>query len=238
MIGFLVKAAMGGSIGIVVPAGGSIVGFYPAVDGQPLEYTSSDRVEARFKADTTNWNMRLSDAPQPFPGDNLLNTGNSATTYEGRTFGFELSFDSVASDLSWTVVNDLGDAYALQYDTSPSGMTPNLIQLATSGSRGTVVLDSLTFAGMGTLENWYPNLDVGPNGPTFAETFAFFGDEVGLYGADWSLSGNVTFDDFTHNNPNEGVKLSMSLREAMMIPAPASAVVLLPVALLAMRRRR
>lgn len=220
------------------PAMATSITFFSAVDGQQLGYTSSDRVEARFKADTTNWTMRLSDAPQPFAGDNLLNSGNGRSTFEGRSFGFSLAFDSVAKELSWTITNDAGSASVLTYDASAPGSTPNLIQIATSGSRGTVVLDNAAFSSPGDSSVAIPSLSVGPAGPTYAETFAFFGDTADLYGSDWSLAGIVSFDDFTHNNPNEGVKLSMSLRSAEVIPAPATAFVLLPVAGLAMRRRR
>ncbi|MCC5785663.1 MAG: hypothetical protein JJU33_03060 [Phycisphaerales bacterium] len=220
------------------PAMASSITFFSAVDGQQLGYTSSDRVEARFKADTTNWTMRLSDAPQPFVGDNLLNSGNGRSTFEGRSFGFSLAFDSVAKELSWTITNDAGNASALTYDASAPGSTPNLVQIATSGSRGTVVLDSAAFSSPSEASVAIPSLSVGPAGPTYAETFAFFGDSADLYAGDWSLAGFVSFDDFTHNNPNEGVKLSMSLRSAAVIPAPATALVFLPVAGLAMRRRR
>lgn len=220
------------------PAMATSITFFNAADGQPLAYTSTDRVEARFKADTTNWNMRLSDAPQPFAGDNLLNTGNGIGTYEGRSFGFSLAFDSVAKELSWTITNDGGNASVLTYDASGSGMTPNLIQIATSGSRGLVQLDSVGFAAPGESNASVPSLSANPSGPTYAETFAFFGNDADLFGGDWNLTGAVTFDSFTHNNPNEGVKLSMSLRAAEVVPAPATVLALLPVAGLAMRRRR
>ena len=220
------------------PAMASSITFFSAVDGQQLGYTSSDRVEARFKADTTNWNMRLSDAPQPFAGDNLLNTGNGIGAYEGRSFGFSLAYDSVAKELSWTITNDANNASVLTYDASGSGMTPNLIQIATSGSRGLVQLDSVGFSGQGESGASVPSLSASPSGPTYAETFAFFGNDADLYAGDWNLDGVVTFDGFTHSNPNEGVKLSMSLRAAEVVPTPATTLALLPVAGLALRRRR
>ena len=204
-----------------------------------LTPNSGDRIEARFRADTTNWDTRLEFDSFPNNGDTTGNVANSRSNLEGGTFAFDLSFDSTTAAVSFTITRP--DTTTSVLTQAVSGFDQlNSIQLFTSGSRGSVTMTALDFTGLGMDTNAFPNIDSQPNalgGPQFAETWLHFGNTFDLLSGDWSLTGNVHFDDFTRNNPSEGAKMTVKLRDTT-IPAPASLALLGTAGLAATRRRR
>jgi len=117
--------------------------------------------------------------------------------------------------------------------------TANTIQIFTNGGRGSVSLANLalTAPGVSLSDGDFPELDTAPGGPTFVETFLFLGNNYDLLSGDFSLSGDLTFGAFTRNNPSEGSKITIKLRNGF-IPAPGAAATLALAGLAAARRRR
>ncbi|MEO1129164.1 MAG: hypothetical protein AAFX05_05565 [Planctomycetota bacterium] len=224
---------------ITIAAGTSVAGAAPIFTsigkpGDALQFENDTRVEARYIVHTSNWDMRLENDGSPSPGDNTRNVSNSRAFFENQSFDFELSYAQLSNELSFTVSKG-GTDYALDY--TPAGFgNANVLQLATSGSRGPVSLSDVEFVGLGETVDMFPNIDTQPGGPTFAETFLYFGDDFDLLAGDWSLSGTLSFGSFTHSNPKEGTKLTLKVREA--IPAPAGATLACVAACVLLRRRR
>jgi hypothetical protein len=113
----------------------------------------------------------------------------------------------------------------------------NTIQIFTVGSRGSVTLTDVAFTGLGMDVTTFPDVSTDPGGPTFEETFLFFGDTFDLLTGDWSLSGKLAFGTFTNTNPSEGSKITVKLRNAE-IPTPGAAGLLAIAGLAGARRRR
>lgn len=227
------------TISLALAIAGSAVAAPVFTTADQLTPNSDDRIEARFRADANNWDTRLEFDSFPDNGDTTGNVANNRANLEGSTFGFDLAFDSTTSVVSFTITRP---------DTTTSVLTQtisgfdqlNTIQLFTSGSRGSVTMTALDFAGLGMDTNAFPNINTKPTtlgGPTFAETWLHFGNSFDLLSGDWSLSGNVLFDDFTRNNPSEGVKMTVKLRDTT-IPAPGALALLGLGTLGATRRRR
>lgn len=216
-------------------AGGTFFSTFGGPDDllQPL---SEDRIESRFKADVTNWDMRLEYDSFPDAGDNTRAVSNSRPFFENQTFGFDLSFDADTSTISWTTSKD---ASVFSQSLAVSGFDfLNTIHLFTVGSRAAITLSDVAFTGLSMDVNAFPDINTQPSGPTFKETFLFFGNGFDLLSGDWSLTGQLTFGAFTVSNPNEGAKITIKLRQAELVPAPAGVALLGLVGLSGLRRRR
>ena len=220
--------------------------FFVTNDSSQFDEIGDDRIEARFRADTTNWNLRL--APDSFPdtSDVLRNAGNGRGAYEFQTFAFTLSYDASLEQMRWETVGGVTGTDVLEFDTA--GMGPfNTFQIFTAGSRGGVDIEGMAFDWLGTpgVEfNAFPSIDTSPSTdtslPTFAETFLLLGNSFDLLSGDWTLSGSLTFGAFTRDNPSEASKLTIKLRntESPFVPTPGTAALLAAGGLAAARRRR
>lgn len=233
---------LGGSV--LAPAA-SATWFYNSAGGDSnLQLRDDAKVETRFKADITNWDTRLEFDGHPNNGDLTGHVSNSRSYLENTAFGFELSYDHSASEVSWVITDGDEVKSSLTQSVSEFG-TLNTIQLFTSGSRGDVAVSGVEFAGLGLMVDDFPDFSTPTqSGSTFAETWLFFGNAFDLLTGDWSLTGGLDFNNLaTNRNPNEGSKIAVKLRNAEDlttpgIPGPASAAVLLGAGAMAARRRR
>lgn len=215
--------------------------FYDALGGSSILQPRDDtRIESRFRADTTNWDTRLEYDSFPMNGDLTGAVSNNKAFFENDTFGFKLNYDHDLATITWTISGPAPATGTLNTLSQPTGSMGqlNTLQIFTVGSRGTVSLTDVAFTGLGMDVNAFPNLDTAPSpGVSFKETFLFFGDAFDLLTGDWMLTGNISFGTFTNNNPSEGAKITVKLRNAE-IPAPAGAFVLGLAGVAAARRRR
>jgi len=211
--------------------------------GEELVDLSDRRVEARFKADTTNWDTRLAFDSFPNNGDTTANVNNGRSSFESRTFSFDLRFTQSSGLLEWIITRPNGTMSTI--DVTPTGFDqPNTFELFTNGERVGVDVEGLTFEGLGMTITNFPDIDTRPvveGGPVFAESFLFLGDDVDLFNdGDWSFRGALTFGTFAPgvSNPNERGKITIKVREAEIIPAPAAGMLLGVAGVAGLRRRR
>ena len=209
--------------------------FFPSLAAAGLTVRESDQVEARFRADTTNWNTRLAFDGAPTPSDTTANTGNGRANYENQTFGFDLSYTTGTATFDLTITRPDTTTSTISLP-APDIDQLNTLLLSTSGSRGAVSLTGFEFSGGSFFVDAFPSVDTAPGGPTFVESFLYFGDAANLTAFDWSLTGDVSFGAFTRSNPSEGTKLNLRLIDT--IPAPGTTALLAAGGLLAARRRR
>lgn len=227
-------------IAMAAPAAFAAPFFTSSIDqpGDQLTRTASDVLEARFRADTTNWNLRLENTGSPAPGDNQLNMSNGRGFYEGNSFDFVLSYSAPLGRFEWTLGRNMGKVSTLVFDADQFDSF-NTIQFAASGTRAEVTVTDLLFTGLGESIDAWPSLSASPSGPSSTQTNLFFGDSANLLASgDWQLTGRVGFDSFTHNNPSEGAKISVRLYQAAEIPSPSSMAGLLLAAGFCISRRR
>ncbi|MEL7484084.1 MAG: PEP-CTERM sorting domain-containing protein, partial [Planctomycetota bacterium] len=171
----------------------------------------------------------------PTPADTTANTGNGTASYENQSFGFDLSYTSGTDTFEFVITRP--DTTTSTISLPAPGIDQlNTLSLSTSGSRGAVSLTGVEFSGGAFFVDAFPNVDTAPGGPTFAETFLYFGDTANLTSFDWSLSGDLSFGSFTRSNPSEGSKLTVRIIDT--IPAPGTAAMLGLGGLVASRRRR
>ena len=215
--------------------------FYSALGGASVLQPRDDtRIEARYRADVTNWDTRLEYDSFPMNGDLTGAVSNSRAFFEDDAFGFELAYDHDAQTVTWTISGPAPATGVLNALTQPTDMMGqlNTIQIFTVGSRSPVSLTDVAFVGLGMDVLSFPNLDTNPGGPTFKETFLFFGDSFDLLTGDWTLSGRLAFGTFTQNNPSEGAKITVKLRNAEIPSAGAGAVLGMGCVVAGLRRRR
>lgn len=213
--------------------------FFPSLASNPeFSFVDDTRVEARFRADTTNWDSRLEFDSFPNNGEALAGVGNGASFFENQSFGFELAYSSASQEIEWRITAPGGAVTTLAQDLSSFGQV-NTIQIFTNGGRGSVSLSNLLFSSPSLTINDadFPDIDTDPGGPVFAETFLFLGNATDLLGEDFSLSGDLAFGTFTRSNPSEGSKITVKLRNGF-IPAPGAVATLAVAGLAASRRRR
>jgi hypothetical protein len=214
--------------------------FQPSIGqpGDPFELASAELLEARFRADTTNWNLRLENNGSPSAGDNQSNLANGIGAFRDRSFDFELSYSAALDRVLWSVSRDAELSGSLVYDAS-SFDSFNAIQFSTGASRATVTVDDLVFSGLGVTQADWPNLSASSTGTAFRQTNLVFGGGTNLLSEDWSLSGRVSFADFTHDNPSEGARVNIRLVQASVIPSPSGmASIALAAGWCLIRRRR
>ncbi len=229
------------AVGLLAASASAAPQFFDSLGGaSPLQPVDDTRIESRFRADTTNWDTRLEYDSFPMYGDLTGSVGNGASFFENNTFGFELAYDHAAEEVTWSITGPAPGTGVLNSLTQPTDAMGrlNTIQVFTVGSRGSVTLTDVAFVGLGMDVLAWPNLDTQPSppGPTFEETFLFFGETFDLLSGDWTLSGNLSFGSFTHSNPSEGSKITVKLRNA--VPAPGAAGLLALAGVAAARRRR
>lgn len=214
--------------------------FQPSIGqpGDPFALSSAELLEARFRVDTTNWNLRLENNGSPSADDNQSSMANGIGAFRDRSFDFELSYWAAMDRVLWSVSRDAGLSGSLVYDAS-SFDSFNTIRFSTGAARATVSVDDLVFSGLGMTEGAWPYLSASASGTSFRETSLVFGDGTNLLSEDWSLSGRVSFADFTHNNPSEGARINIRLVQASVIPSPSGiASIALAAGWCLMRRRR
>lgn len=205
-----------------------------SVPGDSFEIDSTSTIEARFKADTTNWDLRLATNGTPVPGDNQGHLANGRSNFESRGFDFALTYDAAIDTFQWSVDSETGASRTLSL--AGTGLSEaNAFHLFTSGSRASVTVTDLLFTGFGESIADFAEIDTSPTGTTFRQGYLVLPGED-LTASDWSLTGSLVFDDFTRSNPNEGAKINIRVAHAAVVPAPATA--LLIVTPLAFRRRR
>ena len=223
----------------LVAAAGSAVAAPTFVNAGDLTDGVGGKIEARFKADFTNWDSRLENDGFPIANDNQAGVANGSGSFDGVNYQFSLTHTAAntGAEFEWTITRPDSSTVSLTH-TSSGLINPNTIQFFTSGSRGVVDVENLAFTGLGMDVNAWVDVDTAPSGlggPTFADSFLFFGNGFDLLSGDWTLAGDVTFSDFTNSNPNEGAKITAKVFNA--VPAPATAGVLALAGLAARRRR-
>lgn len=233
--------------GVAVCAAGAQPVFLPTISpvgtiDPGVVFEDESRLEARFRADATNWDSRFEMDSFPNNGDLTANVGNGRGFFENRSFDFSLSYDAALELATWAITSPSGAITSLSMSTAGFDQL-NVIQLFTTGSRGSVTLTGTEFNGLGITGLEFSGVNTAPaasGGPTFAETFLFFGDDFDLLAGDWSLTGVLSFGTFTSNNPSEGSRITVKLRDAFTIPVPApgAAAVLAVGGLAGARRRR
>lgn len=208
------------------------------VDPANLVVSAGSGMEARFKADITNWDSLLSDNSSSSGGLTTGQISNSRADFENKIFAFDLTYNADISLFTWSIMQPDGTTNALtQALTSTDPF--NTIGLSTSGSAGTTSLTNLSFTGMDeTLTNSdFSNIDTGPRTSTFAESFLFFGNAADITAQDWTLSGNISFEQFNLDNPSERNKITIQIRQAA-VPAPTTFAIIGIGGLISARRRR
>lgn len=224
----------------VAPAAAVAGPLFSSSVGQPgdvIQPLSPDVLEARFRADTTNWDMRLENNGSPAPGENQLNLANGLGAFRDRTFDFSLSYSSELDRVAWTVSRSSGLTGSLFFDAAELASF-NTVKFATGASRSSATVSDLSFSGLGHSLDAWPSLSASSSGNSYAETYLFFGNSADLFAGDWTLSGKVRFGDFTHNNPSEGAKVTLKLYQAAEIPSPGGIAALGLAAGFCMARRR
>ncbi|MEM0984085.1 MAG: hypothetical protein AAGI17_09065 [Planctomycetota bacterium] len=227
-------AMSAGSAVLAQPSFTFFNGFSP--DGSIVSARDA-RVEARVKVDRFNWDMRLESDSFPNAGDNTRGVSNNLSFFQ-QTFAFSYAFDLGSQEITWSLTTQDGSqTFALTQDVSGFGEA-DAIEIFTNGSRGFVDIENLTFTNADGSFDMFPNLDVAPGFDTF-ERFVAASDQ-NLLASSFDLSGNITFGGFTSNNPNEGVKLTIKIRDAVdsTVPAPAAAAAFGAAGLFGARRRR
>ena len=216
----------------------SVTFFAPLSSNPDFSFVDDTRIESRFRADANNWDSRLEFDSFPDNGEEQVGVGNGRSFFENQTFGFDLSFDAMTDEVTWSITAPGGAVTVASQDVGTFGQV-NTVQIFTNGSRGSVSLTNLALPGPGVSLNDadFPSLDTDPGGPTFVETFLFLGNSYDLLSDDFSLSGDLTFGAFTRNNPSEGSKITVKLRNGF-IPSPGAAATLALAGLAAVRRRR
>lgn len=221
------------TFGAVVPSPGT---FIDAGNADMYTQVSGALMEARFKAATTNWESRLETDGSPNNGDLVGHVANGQGNFEGRSFGFDFTYDAADAELTWSITRVAnGNVTTLTRNAAPAG-DANTIEFFTSGSRAIVDVTDLTFSNASGSTAW-PELDTSPNGPTFSKAVLYLDDD--LMSGDWSLSGSVNFDAFTKSNPDEGAKVVAKLyRGDFTIPAPGTFALIGAAGVATARRRR
>ncbi|HBS29269.1 MAG TPA: hypothetical protein DEB06_07415 [Phycisphaerales bacterium] len=221
-------------------AQGAPVFFSELGGGSILQPRNNRRIEARYRADTTNWDTRLEFDSLPEVGDVTGAVSNSKAFFENDEFGFKLNYDHALQQVTWTITGPspaVGVLNSLTQPTDTMGQM-NTLHLFTVGTRGSVTLTDVAFMGLGMDVNAFPDLNTAPApAVTFKETYLIFGNDFNLLSGDWMLTGKIAFGTFTNNNPSEGAKITVKLRNAE-IPAPTALGVFAAAALFGARRRR
>lgn len=240
-----VSAAGVAALGVLASAGVAVGQTLPAIfiGSDDAAVRGGDQVEARFRADSNNWDARLEFDGTPSAGDNQLNVSNGRPAFEFQRFGFTLAYGAASGLLTFTIERPNGSTGTLSLDVA-SLASLNAIELATQGSRALLSVEALSFNGVGLVGA--PTLAVGPGGPTNAGATLFFGNGVNLLGVDFELSGEVAFGGFTSNNPSEGARFTARLVDVSSevpfpgaaVPAPAAGLALVGLGAGWARRRR
>ncbi|MFB3430634.1 MAG: hypothetical protein ABL309_06925 [Phycisphaerales bacterium] len=208
--------------------------------GQPGDgyaFSGADALEARFRADTRNWDLRLENNSDPAAGGTHTNLHNGRRAFQNREFDFVLSYSAALDRLQWTVTRSRGKSRTIDFDTF--GLDSfNTIQFESSGVRASVDVANLVFSGFGADHSAWPSLSTSPDSGTFAQTSLYFGDDADLLAGDWELSGRVGFGDFTHRNPSDDARIGARLVQVSQIPGPASIAGLMIATGLCIVRRR
>jgi hypothetical protein len=209
--------------------------------GQPgdlLARTTSDVLEAQFRADTSDWDLRLENSLISGPNQNTINMSNSLRSFSGNSFDFGLTYSAALDRFEWVVGETRGGSARLFFSASEFDSF-NTIRFATSGTYAEVALTDLLFSGSdGTIGAW-PSLSASPSGISATQTNLFLGDSVNLLtSGDWKLTGLVGFGDFTHDDPGEGAAISVRLYQTAAIPSPSGMAGLVLAAGFCLARRR
>ncbi|GAB4549137.1 MAG: hypothetical protein Tsb0013_10140 [Phycisphaerales bacterium] len=212
----------------------------PNTMGEELVEVTGAQFEARFKADRFNWDSRLEYDGFPTTTDNTANVSNNLNDLGTRTYSFSLQHDATAGMVTWSITDTTSMAVTTLTLATDANAVANTIKIFTNGSRGETDVSNLAFNGLGEslVDADFPNLDTSPGTIVFEETLMFFGNAADLYSADWTLSGDIAFRNFTNNNPNEGNKVTVKVQQSELIPTPGAAALLTFAGLAGVRRRR
>lgn len=208
---------------------------FPSLEDAKLIDAATGQVEARLRADTTNWDMRLGFDGTPKPTDATANLLNGRGAFADSTFNFSIEYASIESVYAFSVTGPEGKGQSIKAQANDVE-TINAIRFSTSGSSGKVSLWDVAMKGGGFAWSGMRELTSGPGGDASNQSLLYFGDGIDLTSTDWVIAGNVSFGELSSFNPSEGAKMTISLFNA--VPSPASTGLVGVSALIAVRRRR
>lgn len=206
--------------------------------GDQLTRTTSDVLEAQFRADTSDWTLRLENSLINGPNQNTINTSNSLKSFSEKSFDFGLTYLASLDRFEWVVGESRGGSARLFF-SAPEFDSFNTIQFAASGTRAEVAVTDLLFSGFDESIDAWPSLSASPSGLSLTQTNLFFGDSANLLtSGDWKLTGRVGFGDLTEDNPSDGAAIAIRLYQTAAIPSPSGMAGLVLAAGFCMVRRR
>ena len=212
-------------IGIAAVAFAGVAGAQPEIiSGSEIERfaaTSSESVQARFKADTTNWDTRIGVSGVTKPAEITGAVANNRTSFENQSFGFELSYSSDVQRYAM-VISKPGASPSMVELTEQEVRDINTIRIDATGSRGGIGLTQFYFKSQNHSWAEIPDLAADIKGPTTDSVMLYFGERASLTDGDWVIACTVGFGAFDRSNPGEGVKMTVTMSSMAPIPQPAS----------------
>ena len=148
---------------------------------------------ARFRIDSTNWDMRLANTTSPAVGDATKNISNNASQLAG-SWAFELAFNAAsgAMTFSLTDLDQSGNLGSHSLTINRAGVAFNQIQIASVAEtmKGSyLTFGAMTFSGASLVNGASIDLDLVMNsGDTFKNAY-LVASGVDLAASDWALSG-------------------------------------------------
>lgn len=202
---------------------------------------------ARFRIDSTNWDMRLANTSNPAVGDATKNISNNAAQLAG-SWAFALSFHAASGDMTFSLTDLDGSSNLGSHSLTinRAGVAFNQIQLAAVAEtmKGSfLTFGALAFSGAALVDGASIDLDLAMNsGDSFKNAY-LVASGVDLAAIDWELSGVFDIAKGTSTSQERpAFNLYVQQSDAVVapaIPAPlAGAMGLAGLGALGARRRR
>jgi hypothetical protein len=235
-------------------AAGAVIQLNPSSPG--LEVTGTV-MDARYRISNTNWDQMIATSSS-ISGATLVQTANLGTHNQlnARAYDFDLGYDPVAG-WTWSLTNVSGGAKSLVSWTAPfNGASPfrsfNGLEIfavaanldpATIASGTSSITDFAFFAPGQTVGGSLVNLVTTWTGAgTGGLVRQFVVSDTDMSTFAWNIRGRLqmyfTYQGGVANTGNLDERLKFDIKAGTVIPAPASAALVLVGGLVAARRRR